>query len=369
MDDQNLNTSKTKSAIWLSRIKQMLLNEIATSILAVIASFLVGAIILALYGYSPVEAYKALILGAFGNGFNISQTIANATPLIFTGLAVAFAFRAGVFNIGGEGQLYLGGFAAAITGIYIHLPGELTLVAALLAGALAGALWALIPVLVSGHNPAILVVITIMMNSIGTLLADYLLRHHFLGPQATTFETAPLPPNGILPRLFKGSQLSVGIFLAIGAVIIVYYLLFHTSWGFELRAGGHNPLASQYAGIKAFKNTIGAMLVSGALSGLAGAVVILGVYQRFVGGFSPGYGWDGIAVALLARNSPFVILLTAVLFGALRSGGLNLNMVTNVPVDLISVLLGLTICFVAAPDILRWVLSLPSWAKWRKKVV
>jgi general nucleoside transport system permease protein len=206
-----------------------------------------------------------------------------------------------------------------------------------------------------------------MMNPIGTLLADYLLRYHFLGPGATTFETAPVAPAAILPRFSDQSQLSFGILLAIAAIGLVYYLLFHTAWGFGLRAVGYNPIAAKFAGIGAFKNTLITMAVSGALSGLAGAVAILGVYQRFVGGFSPGYGWDGIAVALLARNSPFAIILTAGLFGALRAGGINLNMTTNLPVDLINVLLGLVICFVAAPDILRFLFS-TNWRLRRRSI-
>ncbi len=334
--------------------------------LAVIASFIVGAMIVLLFGYSPISAYWALIQGAFGNWYNLSQTVANATPLILTGLAVAIAFRGGVFNIGGEGQLYVGGFAAALTGIYLHLPWKFPLLAALAAGAIAGAVWALIPAILTGRNPTILVVITIMMNSIGTLLTDYLLRYHFLGPGATTFETAPIAQAAVLPRLSEGTQLSYGIFLALICVGLVYYLLFHTAWGFELRAIGFNPFAAKFAGMRPFKNTLQVMCVSGALSGLAGAVVILGVYNRFVGSFSPGYGWDGIAVALLARNSPFAIVLTAGLFGALRAGGINLNLATNLPIDLINVLLGLVVCFVAAPDMLRFFSSI-TWGFRRKE--
>ncbi|MCL4562288.1 MAG: ABC transporter permease [Chloroflexi bacterium] len=358
-----MSVSESGLKVGARGLRRALKGDVASSILAVIASFLVGALIVLLFGYSPWEAYKALLQGAFGSWYAASQTLANATPLIFTGLAVALAFRGGVFNIGGEGQLYVGGFAAALAGIYLHLPGVFSLLAALAAGALAGALWAFIPAILTGRNPAILVVTTIMMNPIGTLLADYLLRYHFLGPGATTFETAPVAPAAVLPRFSDQSQLSFGILLAIAGIGLVYYLLFHTAWGFELRAVGYNPLAAKYAGMRSFRNTLATMAVSGALSGLAGAVVILGVYQRFVGGFSPGYGWDGIAVALLARNSPFAIILTAGLFGALRAGGINLNMATNLPVDLINVLLGLVICFVAAPDILRFLFS----ANWRLK--
>ncbi len=343
-------------------------SDMVGSIMAVIASFVVGAVIVAIFGYSPLAAYQALLQGAFGSWYSLSQTLANATPLIFTGLAVALAFRGGVFNIGGEGQLYLGGFVAALVGIYLHLPGRLSLMVALVAAAAVGALWALIPAVLTGHNPAILVVMTIMMNPIGTSLADYLLRYHFLGPGATTFETAPVEAGAVLPRISTQSQLSFGIFLALAAIILVHYLLFHTAWGFELRSIGYNQLASRYAGMRVFKNTSLAMLVSGALSGLAGAVVILGIYQRFVGGFSPGYGWDGIAVALLARNSPFAVILTAGLFGALRAGGINLNLTTNLPIDLIDVLLGLAICFVAAPDILKYLTS-RAWIPLRRKSV
>lgn len=323
--------------------------RIRSSAMSILAALLIGGLIVAAFGHSPFQAYRALIQGAVGSLQSIMQVLAYATPLIFTGLAVAVAFQAGVFNIGGEGQLYLGAFAAVLTGIFLPGPWPWPLLASLLVGAAVGALWAVIPGLLVGRTPAILVVATIMMNSIASLLVDYLLRYHFLGPGATTFETAPVGPGAALPRLSPQSQLSYGVFIALAMSAASAYLLYQTTPGFSFRAIGHNPFAAQYAGVRVFRNTLLALALSGGLCGLGGAIVSLGVYGRFLGGFSPGYGWDGIAVALIARNHPLGVLLSAGLFGILRAGGMNMDMTTRMPIDLITLLQGLIICLVATP--------------------
>lgn len=326
--------------------------QFITSVLAVLFAFLIGAAIIRVSGYSPLRAYGALIQGSFGSIYDLSQTLANATPLIFTGLAVALAFQAGVFNIGGEGQLYVGGFAAALVGIYVTAPLGIPLILAIVVGAAAGGLWAFIPGYLKARWNAPEVVNTIMMNSVGMLLVDYFLRYHFQGPGVAN-ETVRVSPGAVLPRVFEDSQLSYGLFLALLAAVAVWYILSRTAVGYELRAAGLNPDAAEYAGINVARNAVITLVLSGALAGTGGAVTILGVYNRFVGNFSGGYGFDGIAVALLARNNPFVVVLTAILFGAMRTGGMAMDRVAHMPVDLVSILLGLIVCFVAAPDILR----------------
>jgi ABC-type uncharacterized transport system permease subunit len=337
-----------------------LVDRLRDSVLSILVALAVGAVIVALFGHSPIDAYRALIEGSFGSLQGVMQMLAYATPLIFTGLAVAVAFQAGVFNIGGEGQLYVGAFAATLVGIYFQAPWPIPLVASLLTGAIVGAIWAIIPGFLIGRSQGGLVVATIMMNSIGSLLVDFLLRYHFLGPGATTFETAPVAVGALLPRLSTRSQMSYGIVVAVGLCLLTYYILYRTPRGFSFRVIGGNPLAARYAGVRVYRNTILALALSGAICGVGGAVVILGVYGRFLGGFSPGYGWDGIAVALIAQNSPLGVLLSAGLFGVLRAGGMNMDLTAHIPIDLITVIQGLIICLVAAPALWRFIRREPA---------
>jgi len=338
------------------------------SLLSIVGALLVGAAIFAISGQSPLRAYYTVLTGGFGSLQGFMQLLAYATPLVFTGLGVALAFQAGVFNIGGEGQLCLGACAATITGIYFQAPWPLPLLAALFAGGMAGALWALLPGLLVGRTPAALVVATIMMNSIGTLLVEWLIRYHFQKPGSATVETISIQAGAVLPRFAANSQLNYGLVLGFALVAAVWFLLHHTTIGFSFRAVGGNPTAARQAGIQVFRQTLLALVCSGALCGLGGAVVILGVYQRFLSGFSPGYGWDGITVAILASNNPIGVIFSAGLFGMLRSASISMNLGTKIPVDLVTVLQGLIVCFVAAPQMwegLRSRMNLDFLFTWR----
>ena len=337
-------------------------NVVAT-ILSVLCSLLLAAAILLCVGKSPLEAFSALFKGVFGSKLNFYQALATTTPLIFTGLAVAVAFRGGTFNIGAEGQLYVGGFASVICGLTLPLPTGVLLVVSLLAGAVAGALWALIPAIlkIKWNGPE--VVNTVMLNTIGVLLVDFFLKTYFQA-EGSANETAAIQDAAVLPRVIPQSQLSYGILIAILMIALVYYLLKHTTLGYEIRTVGSNLDAARYAGISVNKISIVSMLLSGALAGLSGAVVCLGVYNRFIGGFSPGYGFDGIAVALLANNNPIGIFFSALLFGMLRTGGLAMDRVANVPVDVVDVILGLVVFFIAAPAIFE---ELFNWIERKKQ--
>jgi len=335
------------------KIKRESVTDVFISFIAVIAALLVGAVIVYISGSSPLEAYKALYEGAFGSTYDFAQTLTRTTPLIFTGLTVAFAFRCGLFNIGGEGQLYVGGMTAAIVGIsftglpiYVHLP------LALGAGAAAGGAWSLVPSVLKARVGAHEVITTIMMNYIGILLCSYLANYPFKA-EGWVAQTDVVEPSAQLPKLVPGTQLTASIFVALACVVIAYYILYKTTLGYEIRAVGLNPTAAEYGGISVQKSIVVAMLISGMLAGLGGTGEVLGLHRRFIFGFSPGYGFDGIAVAVLGRNHPVGVVLGALLFGALRNGGMVMKQMTNVPTDLVIVIQGIVILFVAAPEMFR----------------
>ncbi len=329
-------------------------------------------------------AYVALFQGAFGNpaamisGFQTWITTGNATPLlralrdpaeslvaatpyIFTGLAVAVGFKGGLFNIGVEGQLYAGAILAvfvgyAITGVpwFIHLP------LALIAGIVGGALWGAIPGYLKAARGVSEVINTIMLNYIIFRFADWVVGPN--GPM-NAGGGAPRSPGILdtakLPHFLPDPvRLHWGFPLAIAAVFFVYWVLWKTTIGFEIRTVGASPTAAKYAGIGVGKIFVLTMSFSGALAGLGGANELLGLNYYFASAFSPGYGFDAIALALLGKSNPFGVLAAALLFGALRNGATRMQSIAGVPVDIISVMQALIIAFIAAPEIVRWIYRL-----------
>lgn len=292
--------------------------------------------------------------------YPLSESLTMSTPYIFAGLAVALGFRCGLFNIGAEGQILIGALASvwvgySITGLpwFIHLP------LALVVGASAGALWAAIAGYLKARTGAHEVINTIMMNYIAFRLSDLLLTDPrlMMRPGGTPM-TPRILPSASLPRLF-GSPLRfhVGFFLGLLAAVFVFWFLWKTTLGFEIRTVGVNPDAARYAGMSVAKNFVLAMGLSGALAGLAGANEVLGVTHFVGGGFSPGYGFDSIALALLGKSHPFGVVLAALLFGTLRAGASNMQLI-GIPIDIISILQAMVIMFVAAPALIRLIYRL-----------
>lgn len=329
--------------------------------LAVFTALVIGAIIIMLTGYSlseTLDAYKALLQGSVGSLRAISQTLTEATPLIFTGLAVALAFRAGLFNIGGEGQLLMGGMLAVLAGFtFTGLPLLVHLPLAILAGIIGGAIWGFVPGLLKAKTGAHEVIVTIMMNYIAYRLVDYFLKTTLFqregrnDPISKTIEESARLPK-LLAWLDPAMRVHFGLFIAIGAVVVVWWLLFRTNTGFEFRAVGANPSAARYAGMSVTRVYILVMTISGALAGLAGTGQVLGLLDRASPGFSAGLGFDGIAVALLGRSNPWGVLAAAFLFGGLNAGGQYMQANANVGIDLIGVIQALIIIFVAAPALI-----------------
>lgn len=335
-------------------IKLLKQSDILYSLVAIIIALLIGAFLIFLSGHDVYNAYYNLFYGAFGNSYNIAQTLLKTTPLIFTGLAVAIAFNSGLFNIGGEGQLYWGALVTAITAISLNnLPGILLIPLSLLSGALAGGIWGLIPGYLKAKTGAHEVITTIMLNYIGILATTFLLKNYFkeAGP---IDQTAMIPETARLRELIPYTRLTWSILLGVIIIFIVNYLFNNTSLGYDLQAVGINPAASEYAGISAKNIMVLSMGISGAIAGLTGSIMVLGVLHRFITNFSPGYGFTGIAVAVMGRNNPWGVLMAALLFGALEAGGMSMQLFAKIPSDLMVIVQGLVILFVAAPGFIQF---------------
>ncbi len=330
------------------------LPEILIPLGALILAAIVGVVVILSIGKSPTEAFGALMKAAFGSTNGIAETLVGTTPLIFTGLSVALAFRCGLFNIGGEGQYLAGGLAAAVAGYsFTWLPGLPHAALAVLAGALAGAVWAGIPGLLKAYRGVHEVVNTIMMNYVALYMANYALL--FLkkpGPVPTTPEVVPAARFGIL---LEGTRLHSGLLLALLCALLVWILLWRTTLGYSIRAVGFAPLAAEYGGTPVGSRIVYAMAFSGALSGLAGASQVVGVQWAFydpIGGFI-GYGFDGIAVALLGRNHPLGVIVAALLFGILDRGSGAMQAIAGVPKAVIWILQASVVFFIAADGLIR----------------
>lgn len=320
---------------------------------AILLAFIVGALVLLASGYDPTSAYAAMFMGAFGDMYGVGQTLTQATPIIFTSLAFLISSKAGLFNIGAEGQFLVGAFTSSLIGIYVTgLPWALHIPLGLLAGAAAGGAWGLIAAVLKARFNAHEVITTMMLSYVATYLTGYMVNYPFKAPGWVS-QTVRIAPSAELPRILPPTQLSAGILVALALVAFTTYLLRKTILGFELRAIGLNPSAAESAGISINRGILTAMFLSGAMAGLGGACEILGVHRRFIEGFSPGYGWDGLAVALVGGLDPVGSLLASILFGALRSGGMIMTRATKVPLDIVIILQALVILFVAAPMFIR----------------
>jgi simple sugar transport system permease protein len=321
------------------------------------------------------NSYSSLFKGAFGDPASIIEALRSgdaleirralnpfleslvvATPYIFAGLAVALGFRAGLFNIGVEGQLFMGAIAATYVGYSIKgLPGFIHMPLALLAGAAGGAIWGFVPGWLKAKTGGHEVINTIMMNWIAFRLTEWLLTGPMTRPNAGRIPVSPIiEKSAEIPQFFKAPiRFHLGFFIALAVAYLIYWLLFKTTWGFNLRTVGANPRAAKYAGMNIARNTIMAMTISGALAGLAGANQVLAINRSMAIGLSSGYGFDSIALALLGNSHPFGVILGALFFGVLRNGATKMMVTTAIPIDIISILQALILMFVAAPAIIR----------------
>jgi len=358
--EKNIIERKNKNKFKDNKLSKTLL-PMLVPVGMIFFSFFVGAIIMLIFGYNPIKAYVSLMRGAFVGNLNLTQTLLNSVPLIFTGLAVAFAFRCGLFNIGAEGQLYLGSLASTYLATTIVLPAILHVPLILIAGALAGGLWAFLPGILKAKTGSHEVITTMMMSWIGVFFSSYVIRNILKDPRTdlpvskTIYKSAELIKiDKILPiPALKGTRLHIGFFIAILTALLIWYIIKKTTIGYEVRAVGFNPYASEYAGISISKNIILALFISGMLAGLAGSVEIAGLHHKLWDRYSAMYGFTGIAIALLAKNNPIGVIFAAILFGAIQAGGKTMQLDANVPVDMTDILEGIVIFAVAAEEIIK----------------
>jgi ABC-type uncharacterized transport system permease subunit len=368
-------------------------------LLAVLTGLLVGAVVIVISDANVIAAYKdffhnplyalgltfqtigvsygAWLKGCFGSPVDffrgiqtlidtgnskplinsiwaITESLTASSPYILAGLGVAVGFKCGLFNIGVEGQFLMGSLAAAWVGYTFNLPWFIHLPLALLGGIIGGGLWAAIPGYLKAATGAHEVVNTIMMNYIAYRLSDWLLN---VPIKATGYRpvTPVVEATAALPRFFPDPlRFNLGFILALLVALFIYWLLFKTTLGFEIRSVGANPHASKYAGMNVTRNFIFVMVISGGLAGLAGAVQVLGTDLWVGQGFSAGYGFDSLAIALLGNSHPLGVVLAALLFGTMRSGARSMQSLAGIPIDIVSIIQGMVIIFVAAPAIIRW---------------
>jgi simple sugar transport system permease protein len=378
---------------WRQALQAMLIPA-----LAVVSGLILGGLIVFLtteemystFAQSPLKgigqglravfaSYAALFNGSIGNPSRIIsalqsgeadqirravnpffESLVESTPFIFAGLAVALGFRVGVFNIGAEGQLFAGAIAAAFVGYSVTgLPAILHIPLALLAGAAGGALWGFIPGFLKARTGGHEVINTIMMNFIAIRFSEWLLRGPMKRPESFNPVSPTIEPSAMLPRFFADPiRFHLGFFISLGVAYLVYWLLFRTTWGFDLRTVGSNPRAARYAGINTVVALVVAMSLSGALAGLAGANEVLGVNHNLALAFSAGTGFDAIALALLGKSHPVGVVFAALLFGTLQNGAIQMQLAANVPIDIIAVLQAMILMFIAAPAIVRTIYRL-----------
>jgi general nucleoside transport system permease protein len=348
------------------------LRDLLFPLIAVVCAFAVGAIVVLIIGDSPFQVYSLLLGSALSWPDGIGYTLFFATPLIFTGLAVAVALRGGLLNIGAEGKLYVAAFATAWVGIKLAgLPAVLLVPLCCLAAVGAGAAWAAIPGVLKARFGSHEVINTIMLNFVAIALVGYLTQYHYRSPGDPIMETAPVGDSAhiarlgrFVPGLPERIPVNVAFLLALVASWLVYVLLWKTKWGYEIRATGQNAAAAEYGGISIRRQIVLTMAISGALAGMVGINEVLGYRYRYYDGFSDNYGFTGIAVALLGRNHPAGVVLAALLFAVLQRGGVPVDAFTRlVSKDIVQILQALVILFVAAEAMFRW-----KWAVGRGQV-
>jgi ABC-type uncharacterized transport system permease subunit len=347
MNTLPLPTERGSAFVW-RRITGAL-PTILSSLLAVALALLAGAVVLALSGTNPIPAFQALFAGAFGGRRELAETLVAATPLILGGLAFAVAARAGLFNIGIEGQMVVGGLCAGLAAawdpglpIFVHLP------LAVLAGMVAGGIWGFIPGFLKAQTGAHEVITTIMLNYLAYRISTVVIGQENLPLVNPALQaTQPAVDNATLPRLIEGTRLHAGIMIALVAAVIVWFLLYRTVFGYKIRTVGLSPGAAAFAGISWGRTIALAMLLSGLLAGLGGTVDALGLQGRFYN-ISLGIGFTSIAVGLVGRNTPFGVVLAGLLFGALASGATKMQNTADVSRDIVYVLLAFVILSVSA---------------------
>lgn len=324
--------------------------QIKTIVFAILISILVGGIFLLCGGMNPIKVYGMLLEGALGSKFAIGSTLRWITPLLYTATASAVAFRGGMFNMGVEGQLYIGAMAGTLVGLYVpglpHIPHVLL---CFLVAMIAGMLYAMIPALLKIYLKASEVVTALMLNYVAMNLTNYLIQEHFLATDGmnSTIVTNELLPTAKLTKIMPPYSVTTGLILGALLIVFFYILINASSVGYEFHISGINPDFARYGGVNVNRVRLSVMLISGAIAGLGGIVEIMGVQGRMMSGFSPNFGMDGMLAALLGNSTPVGVALSTSFFGILKAGSLSIERTTNASRALADVIKGIIICFVS----------------------
>lgn len=338
--------------------KKIFNDTLLYTLTSIILGLLVGAVILSISGFNPIEGYSAMIEGIFGKPKYIAWTIIKATPLILTGLSVAFAFRTGLFNIGAEGQFVMGALVATLVGYFVHLPAIIHIPLTLAAGCAAGALWAGISGILKSKFGVNEVISTIMLNWIALYFQNYvIMMESFRKPNSEASydiqSTAEINITWLKSIVGPATSTNWGILIALIVTIIISYILYKTVLGFELRAVGFNRHGAEYAGINVNKSVVTSMAIAGLLAGMAGAMHVMGVAHKVtILAAQEGYGFDGMAVALIGNNTPIGAVLAGLLFGGLKYGGGKMQVI-GAPTEVINIVIGSIIYFIAASRLVK----------------
>ncbi len=329
-------------------------SNISMVLMAVLLSLLFGGMVILMSGNNPFLIYGKMLQGALGSRFAIASTIRWTTPVLLTGVAAAIAFRGGMFNIGVEGQMYIGAMLSALAGYMIKgVPAPLHILICVLAGALGGMLWAFIPAVARVYYGASEMVITLMMNYVAINLTDYLVKYYFLagGAYGSTLVTAEIEETAKLSKIWPNLSAHTGIFFALFIVLVFWFLLNKTQLGYEIHISGLNPRFAKCGGVSVNQVRMSVMLLSGMVGGIAGSVEVLGYLYKFMSQFSPDYGFDGLAVALLGGSTPAGVFLGSIFMGIIKAGSLQVERATNISRSLSMIIQGIIITFVSCKAI------------------
>ena len=335
-------------------------------IISILLAFIVGAIIMAALGANPLEAMQYLFKGSFGTINAFGNTLNKATPLIFTGLCACFAYKCGVFNLGGEGQFIMGSIVACVVALVLGdkgIEGPLVCVLCLVLGAIAGGIWSFIPGILKVTRGQNEMIISIMMNYVATLFMGVIYTNWMR--DASVPQTLPEPNPTKLARVFPRLRFTWGFVLAVVVGILMWIFLFKTSTGFKIRAVGYNMTASRFNGFPVLKLMFVSFIVSGAVAGLGGAAELLGTQFRLINGFGAGYGFDGVAMALIGQLNPIATIIVAIFFAALRVGSTTMQAASGVPTSVSDIIQALVIIFTVAGMAL---VKLPSFEAFRLRL-
>jgi len=318
------------------------------TILAILIGILITIFLIILISSDAGFSFKQFFLGPFQSRGRFSNIFENAAPLIICGVAIAFAFQAAQFNVGAEGTFFLSAAIGTAFAVSVRLPTFLHITLTLLVSAGVGAIWGGIPGLLKAKWNASELVASLMLNYVAYFLGLYLINHHFRDKKAGYLTSERLPASAQLPRLFQGTRFHLGIILAFAVAIIAFLIIYKTKFGYELRLSGENPKFAKFAGINIFKIVLLSQVISGLFAGFGGVMEVMGIHIRFNWQALPGYGWDGVIVAIIGRNHPLLIILAAFFLSYLKVGGQILNLMSDVPSEMVTVIQSLIILLITA---------------------